>query len=134
MARVTVEDCVEIIPNRFELVVLATQRARAISSGAQITVDRDNDKNPVIALREIANGNISPDILRENTVVALQKRTRVEKSESDDDSFDMNSADAASTRAQITEEIDDFESDEELGDMMDIDDGMFSGEDIDSED
>ena len=65
MARVTVEDCVEKIPNRFELVMLAAQRARNISAGAELTIDRDNDKNPVVALREIAEGKISRDLLKE---------------------------------------------------------------------
>lgn len=64
MARVTVEDCVDKVPNRFELVLLAGQRARQISSGASLTVDRDNDKNPVVALREIAEETIKPADLR----------------------------------------------------------------------
>jgi len=73
MARVTVEDCVEKIPNRFELVMLAAQRARTISSGARETVQRDNDKNPVVALREIADETISLDEVRETLVQGLQK-------------------------------------------------------------
>lgn len=73
MARVTVEDCVLKIPNRFELVLLAAQRARAISSGAALTVDRDNDKNPVVALRELAEDKVSPEELKENLVVTLQR-------------------------------------------------------------
>lgn len=79
MARVTVEDCVEEIPNRFELVILASERAKSISSGAPLTVDRDNDKNPVIALREIATKNIDPDALRELQIVGLQKNNKVDK-------------------------------------------------------
>ena len=63
MARVTVEDCVDKIPNRFELVLLASHRARTISAGAQLTVPRDNDKNPVVALREIAEKKFTPDDL-----------------------------------------------------------------------
>ena len=73
MARVTVEDCVQKVPNRFELVMLASQRAREISAGAKETVDRDNDKNPVIALREIAEGTIDLDHLRESLVRSLQR-------------------------------------------------------------
>ena len=68
MARVTVEDCVDKVPNRFELVMLASHRAREISSGEEITVERDNDKNPVVALREIADETQSADELRERLV------------------------------------------------------------------
>ena len=68
MARVTVEDCVDKVPNRFELVMLAAHRAREISSGSQITVDRDNDKNPVVALREIADETQSSEELRERMI------------------------------------------------------------------
>lgn len=68
MARVTVEDCVEIIPNRFKLVVLAAQRAKQISSGAPLTVDRDNDKDAVVALREIADRTVEPDGLQEDLI------------------------------------------------------------------
>ena len=73
MARVTVEDCVLKIPNRFELVMIAAQRARDISSGAQITIDRDRDKNPVVALREIADETVRPTLLRETLVGSLQR-------------------------------------------------------------
>ncbi|MBW8734089.1 MAG: DNA-directed RNA polymerase subunit omega [Asticcacaulis sp.] len=73
MARVTVEDCVEKIDNRFNLVLLAAHRARAISSGSQILVDRDNDKNPVVALREIADGMLAPNSLTENLIASLQR-------------------------------------------------------------
>jgi DNA-directed RNA polymerase subunit omega len=73
MARVTVEDCVQKVPNRFELVMLASQRAREISAGAKETVERDNDKNPVIALREIADETVQLDNLRESLVRSLQR-------------------------------------------------------------
>lgn len=73
MARVTVEDCVDKIPNRFDLVLLAAQRARQISGGAELTLDRDRDKNPVVALREIAEESVLPDELHESLVVNLQK-------------------------------------------------------------
>lgn len=85
MARVTVEDCVDKIPNRFELVLLAAQRARQISAGAPLTLDRDDDKNPVVALREIAESHITPDHLREALVHALQKRVEVDEPEEDSD-------------------------------------------------
>ena len=82
MARVTVEDCVERVPNRFSLVLLAAHRARAISTGSPLMIDRDNDKNPVVALREIADDAIEPDALRENLISTLQRvdeRTEAEE-------------------------------------------------------
>lgn len=92
MARVTVEDCVEVLPNRFELVLLAARRARDISAGAQLTVSRDNDKNPVIALREIAEQSVSTDNLRDVIIRGLQRvgfrdRDDEELEESLDDNF-----------------------------------------------
>jgi len=73
MARVTVEDCVDKVPNRFDLVLLAAQRARQISGGAELTLDRDRDKNPVVALREIAEETVTPTELNESLVMNLQK-------------------------------------------------------------
>ncbi|MHB8528699.1 MAG: DNA-directed RNA polymerase subunit omega [Caulobacteraceae bacterium] len=73
MARVTVEDCVQKVPNRFNLVLLAANRARAIAAGGQLTLDRDNDKNPVVALREIAEDTVDPDELRETLIGSLQR-------------------------------------------------------------
>ncbi len=98
MARVTVEDCIEKIENRFDLVLMAAHRARMISAGAQITVPRDNDKNPVVALREIGDGAISPDDLREDLIHSLQKYVEVDEPESnaapliggDDDSISFD--------------------------------------------
>jgi DNA-directed RNA polymerase subunit omega len=81
MARVTVEDCIEKVGNRFELVLLSAHRARMISSGSQITLERDNDKNPVVALREIADGTISPGDLKEDLVHSLQKYVEVDEPE-----------------------------------------------------
>ncbi|MGJ8528784.1 DNA-directed RNA polymerase subunit omega [Maritalea sp.] len=83
MARVTVEDCIEKIPNRFELVLLASHRARLISSGSQITVSRDNDKNPVVSLREIGDGTISAGDLKEDLIHSLQKYVEVDEPEAD---------------------------------------------------
>lgn len=74
MARVTVEDCVVLIPNRFELVMLAAHRARALTSGAELKVERDRDKNPVVSLREIAEQKLDLDSLHESLVKGLQKR------------------------------------------------------------
>jgi DNA-directed RNA polymerase subunit omega len=73
MARVTVEDCVQKVPNRFGLVLLSAHRARAISAGGVLTVDRDNDKNPVVALREIAEDTVVPDELHETLIGTLQR-------------------------------------------------------------
>lgn len=81
MARVTVEDCIDKVDNRFDLVLLAAHRARMISSGSPITVDRDNDKNPVVALREIAEVTIAPEDLREELVHSLQKYVEVDEPE-----------------------------------------------------
>src|SRR5260221_3851393 len=78
MARVTVEDCIDKVENRFDLVLLASHRARMVSAGSQITIDRDNDKNPVVALREIAEKTISPDDLKEELVHSLQKYVEVD--------------------------------------------------------
>ena len=75
MARVTVEDCIEQVPNRFDLILLAAQRARMIREGSPLTVDRDNDKDPVIALREIADRSVSLDVVREGLIANLQEVT-----------------------------------------------------------
>jgi len=83
MARVTVEDCIDKVDNRFELVLLAGHRARLISQGAPITVDRDNDKNPVVALREIADETLSPGDLKEDLIHSLQKHVEVDEPEPD---------------------------------------------------
>ncbi len=81
MARVTVEDCVDKVPNRFELVLLAAHRARSIASGSHITVEPDNDKNPVISLREIADKTIPPEDLREGLIHSIQKNVEVDEPE-----------------------------------------------------
>lgn len=84
MARVTVEDCEDKVTNRFDLVLLAARRARQISAGAPITVERDNDKNPVVALREIADETIVADDLQEAVLYGLQKHVEVDEPEEDD--------------------------------------------------
>jgi DNA-directed RNA polymerase subunit omega len=83
MARVTVEDCIDKVENRFELVLLASHRARMISSGAPLTVDRDNDKNPVVALREIADETVQPDDLKEDLIHSMQKYVEVDEPEAE---------------------------------------------------
>ena len=90
MARVTVEDCVELVPNRFELVLLAGQRARDISAGAELTIDRDRDKNPVVALREIAEETIVLGDLNESLIQSNQRQF--------DRSFDLDETGANNTR------------------------------------
>ncbi len=81
MARVTVEDCVDKVENRFELVLLAGHRSRMISNGSPLTIDRDNDKNPIVALREIADETVSPEDLSENLIHSIQKYVEVDEPE-----------------------------------------------------
>nr|WP_321444872.1 DNA-directed RNA polymerase subunit omega [uncultured Cohaesibacter sp.] len=95
MARVTVEDCVDKVENRFELVLLSSHRARMISSGSSITLDRDNDKNPVVALREIADETVSPGDLKEDLIHSLQKYVEVDEPETEE--VQMITADDAAT-------------------------------------
>ena len=104
MARVTVEDCIIKIPNRFELVMTAAQRARDIAAGGQITIDRDDDKNPVVALREIADETIDSEGLQEALVRGLQKHVEVDEPEEDGpdlagDTFGAPSLDDTSAEA-----------------------------------
>lgn len=110
MARITVEDCVLKVPNRFELVLLAAQRAREISAGSPLTLDRDNDKNPVVSLREIAEDGVKVDVLNANLIQNLQKH--VEKDEPEEDNLDLLAAgddligvEAPSRRSLVEEEI-----------------------------
>lgn len=83
MARVTVEDCVDKVPNRFELVLLAAHRARSISAGSPITLERENDKNPVVALREIAERTVEPEDLKEDLIHSMQRYVEVDEPEAD---------------------------------------------------
>ena len=108
MARITVEDCVLKVPNRFELVLLAAQRAREISSGAPLSVDRDNDKNPVVSLREIADGTVKVEDMYQHLILNLQKH--VEKDEPEEDNPELLAAGEEligleSRRSLIDEEI-----------------------------
>lgn len=129
MARITVEDCVSQIPNRFELVVLAARRGKDISSGAAVTVEKDNDKNAVIALREIAKGNISPDTLRDSLKqnVRYSSKTLFNSSLQEDDNIDNEDLENTLTD-EVEEEI------VSLGVEEDIDDSMFAEDDLDVED
>ncbi len=94
MARVTVEDCVDKVPNRFDLVLLAAERAREISGGAEMTIDRDRDKNPVVALREIAETTIKPKELKEAVITNLQKILPDDEDDADEVSSLSQSAEA----------------------------------------
>jgi DNA-directed RNA polymerase subunit omega len=113
MARVTVEDCIDKVENRFDLVLLASHRARMISSGSQITVDRDNDKNPVVALREIAETTVSPDDLREELVHSLQKYVEVDEPEPESPPL-IGGAAGATVDADDTEVTSERMTEEEL--------------------
>jgi DNA-directed RNA polymerase subunit omega len=112
MARVTVEDCIDKVDNRFDLVLLASHRARMISSGAQITIDRDNDKNPVVALREIADETISPGDLKEDLIHSLQKYVEVDEPEPE--SMPLIGAPGTGVDADDTEVVADRMTEEEL--------------------
>jgi DNA-directed RNA polymerase subunit omega len=83
MARVTVEDCIDKVDNRFELVLLASHRARMIAGGADLTIERDRDKNPVVALREIADEKLKPEDLKEDLIHSLQKHVEVDEPEAE---------------------------------------------------
>lgn len=111
MARVTVEDCVIKIPNRFELVLLAAQRARAIGTGAALTVDRDNDKNPVVALREIADETVDIEGLRQRMIGDMQDSPEVDEPEEDNMANLMQSGEWAGVQ----------QDNEDLGEGMGID-------------
>lgn len=100
MARVTVEDCIDKIPNRFDLILMASHRARLLGSGSSLTVDRDNDKNPVVALREIADGMLAPEDLRENFIHSLQKNVEVDEPETQAAPSLSNVADIAVASAE----------------------------------
>src|ERR1700751_2709228 len=112
MARVTVEDCIDKVENRFDLVLLASHRARMISSGSQITIDRDNDKNPVVALREIAEETISPGDLKEDLIHSLQKYVEVDEPEPE--AMPLIGAPGAGVDADDTEVVADRMTEEEL--------------------
>ena len=103
MARVTVEDCVDKVPNRFELVLYSAHRARSMTVGAEILVERDNDKNPVVALREIAEEKMKPEDLHEDLVSSMQKRIEVDEPEEDSLEFAVPQLPGAETSDDGTE-------------------------------
>jgi DNA-directed RNA polymerase subunit omega len=104
MARVTVEDCIDKIPNRFELVLLSAHRARMIAQGAPLTVERDKDKNPVVALREIADQAINKDDLRENYIHSMQKQVEVDEPETSEAPLMITSGDTPAAAPAAQEE------------------------------
>jgi DNA-directed RNA polymerase subunit omega len=114
MARVTVEDCIDKVDNRFDLVLLSAHRGRMISSGSQITVERDNDKNPVVALREIADTTISPEDLREDLIHSLQKYVEVDEPEPETVPLIGAAAAGAGIDADDTEVVGERMTEEEL--------------------
>ncbi len=121
MARVTVEDCVQRVSNRFELVMVAAQRSREISAGAEVRLDRDNDKNPVVALREIAEEKVSPENLYNSIVQGLQRHVEVDEPEEDGFDAMASNPEFAGIAGQMSEQmaaaagmsIDDTEEEEE---------------------
>ena len=114
MARVTVEDCIDKVPNRFELVLLAAHRGRMISQGAPLTVERDNDKNPVVALREVAEQTIRADDLREDYVHSLQKHVEVDEPEESETPLLGSAGDSEAHRAEAPREQYERMSEEDL--------------------
>ncbi len=147
MARVTVEDCVEKIPNRYELLMVAAQRAKDISAGAPITVSRDNDKNPVIALREIAEGTVNIEELQKSLVLGLQKYVEVEEPEEEeleimaaekeladlDEQFSAVPLDAADVddSMQIHDADDDLDLDSDADSDLSLDDDALDDDALD---
>lgn len=120
MARVTVEDCIELVPNRFELVAVAAQRARQIASGSPLTIERDNDKDTVVSLREIADQTVSPATLKNEVILRFQKYGKA-------DVIDESTPMIGNMRADVAEEMRDIQMD---GDEEDLGDLSFDGEDI----
>ena len=136
MARVTVEDCVDKIPNRFDLVLAAAQRARHISTGNPLTIDRDNDKNPVVALREIADETIDPDKLRDDIVNGLQKLTNNEFVEDEED--EILEDNRLEDNYTINDELSEFKMNNDSNDVQnkinpgfhDVDENLIKSEDL----
>ncbi len=104
MARVTVEDCIDKVPNRFDLVMLAAHRARELSLGAELTVPRDNDKNPVVALREIAEETLTAEQLREAAIESHQRQIEVDEAEDDQMALLMGTEEGDAAEDDMSEE------------------------------
>ena len=135
MARVTVEDCIEKIPNRFDLVLAASQRARDITSGNPLTIDRDNDKNPVVALREIADETVDPDFLRDEIIKGLQKLSNPEVSnEDEEDELEESSDSKYSIGDELAEFKNNTDQNNELNSLQsgfqDVEEDLIKAEDL----
>ena len=136
MARVTVEDCIDKIPNRFDLVLAAAQRSRDISTGNPLTIDRDNDKNPVVALREIADETIDPDKLRNDIIKGLQKLSNPEFVEDEEDEDEVHNE--LEDKYTINDELNDFKINNDSHDVQsktnpgfhDVDENLIKSEDL----
>lgn len=148
MARVTVEDCVDKIPNRYELLMVAAQRAKDIASGSMLTLPRDNDKNTVVALREIAEGTVSVEELQRSLVMGLQKYVEVEEPEEEemeimaaekeladlDEQFSGVLLDGEMEDAmQVRDDDIDLDAEVDSADGADLDDALDMGGDFDTE-
>jgi DNA-directed RNA polymerase subunit omega len=129
MARVTVEDCVLKVPNRFELVLVAAQRAREITAGAQLTLDRDDDKNPVVALREIADDTVAVDRLQDSLIRGMQKHVEIDEPEETPE-LEANLFGVAETLGVAG--LGDEEVDEEPAEEEELAEDMLSVEDEDA--
>ena len=138
MARVTVEDCIDKIPNRFDLVLAAAQRSRDISTGNPLTIDRDNDKNPVVALREIADETIDPDQLRNDIVKGLQKLTNPELIDDEEEESNDEVHSRLEDKYTINDELNDFKINNDRHDVQskmnpgfhDVDEKLIKSEDL----
>ena len=134
MARVTVEDCIDKIPNRFDLVLASAQRARNISTGNPLTIDRDNDKNPVVALREIALETIDPDFLRDEIVKGLQKLSNPAISENEEEFFEESTEDKYTIEDELTDfkntSLNSDSSDALKTGFQDVDEDLIKSEDL----
>ena len=149
MARVTVEDCIDKVPNRYELLMVAAQRAKDIAAGSMLTLPRDNDKNTVVALREIAENTISIDELQRSLVMGLQKYVEVEEPEEEemeimaaekeladlDEQFSGVLLDSEiSDTMQVRDDEDmDLDMEAEVPDEADLDDALDMGEDFEAD-
>ena len=134
MARVTVEDCVLKVPNRFELVMLASRRARAVSAGAALTVERDNDKNPVIALREIAKGSVELKDLKESLIKDQQKHVEFDQPEEEEiDLSAIQQAMSGELAKAVAEAKPEPMLEDEEGDGAELDAGAATDADVDAD-
>ena len=135
MARVTVEDCTDKVLNRFDLVLAAAQRARDVSSGNPLTIDRDNDKNPVVALREIADETVDPDFLRDEIIKGLQKLSNPEVSnEDEEDELEANKDSQYSIGDELAEFKNNTDQNNELNSLQsgfqDVEEDLIKAEDL----